>query len=247
MRFAVISDVHANLAAFSAVLDDIAAQGVDKILHLGDVVGYGPDPEACATLMREQSIPSVLGNHEHAMLNERARGWFNDSSRKAVDITATLISQETLDWMATLPTSISFGHYRFVHGFPKDNAFFYLYQADEDKLLNAFESMVVGVCFVGHTHMLEHIEYDGLGVERRDLPMGPTRLNPLTKHILNVGSVGQPRDDYDYRAKYVIFDDATWDVEVRGADYDYEGVARRILELGIPSTYATRLAGPGNL
>ncbi|MBU1003971.1 MAG: metallophosphatase family protein [Proteobacteria bacterium] len=247
MRFAVLSDVHANLPAFEAVLADMESCSVDRALHLGDIVGYGPDPEACVALMRARNIPSVLGNHEQALLHDNAKRWFNTNSRKAVDITAALISDDTRQWFATLPTSIAFDRYRFVHGFPKDNAFYYLYQADEEKLEEAFSSMVMAVCFVGHTHMLEHVEWDGLEVERKELPPGLRRLNPLAKHIINVGSVGQPRDDYDYRAKYVLFDDALWDIEVRAVDYDYRDVARRILALGMPATYATRLSGPGNL
>ncbi|BBD09800.1 metallophosphoesterase family protein [Desulfovibrio ferrophilus] len=247
MRFAVLSDVHANLTAFEAVLADMDEQGVDRALHLGDIVGYGPDPEECVNLMRARSIPSVLGNHEQAMLSDKAKRWFNTSSRKAVDITDSLISEETRQWLATLPTSIAFDRYRFVHGFPKDNAFFYLYQANNEKLEQAFSSMVMAICFVGHTHMLEHVEWDGLEVSRKELPLGRTRLNPLAKHILNVGSVGQPRDDFNYHAKYVLFDADVWDIEVRSVEYDYQSVARRIIARGIPGTYAMRLSGPGNL
>jgi len=244
MRFAVISDVHANLPAFQAVLADMAAQGVDKVLHLGDVIGYGPDSEACVALMRERNIPTVLGNHEHAMLNPKAKNWFNPVSRKGVEFMDNSLSDEAREWMTTLPTSIAFDRYRFVHAFPKDNAFFYLHQADEAKLGQAFEAMDEAVCFVGHTHMLEHVEWDGLEVSRSELALGRTRLNPLTKHIINVGSVGQPRDDYDYRAKYVLFDGSVWDLEVRAVDYDYKDVQRRILKMGLPESYASRLSGP---
>lgn len=247
MRFAVLSDIHANLPAFEAVLADMDTQQVGQVLHLGDVVGYGPDPEACISLMRARGIQTVLGNHEHAMIRPTAKSWFNASSRKAVDITDSLISDDARNWIRTLPTSISLDVFRFVHGIPRDNAFLYLFALDDARLERAFAAMDEVICFVGHTHMLEMATKDKKGVRRQPLAMGVTELAPEKRYIINIGSVGQPRDDIDNRAKYAIFDTVEWALEIRGVDYDYKDVAKRIRSLGIPDTYAARLYGPGHL
>ena len=247
MRLAVLSDIHANLPALEAVFADLGNQDVDKVLHLGDVVGYGPDPEACARLLRERGVASVLGNHDYAMIRPSAKSWFNASSRKAVDITDGLVSDETRDWMRTLPSSICFDGFRFVHGVPRDNAFLYLFALNDERLARAFAAMDERICFVGHTHMLELVTEAPKGIRRQPLAMGVTELDPVKRYIINIGSVGQPRDDEDYRAKYAVFDTENWFLDMRGADYDYKPVARRIRERGIPDTYAARLAGPGNL
>ena len=247
MRFAVLSDIHANLPALEAVFAELDYQEVDKVLHLGDVVGYGPDPEACARLLRERGVASVLGNHDYAMIRPTAKAWFNASSRKAVDITDGLVSDETRDWLRTLPSSICFDTFRFVHGVPRDNAFLYLFALDDERLARAFAAMQERICFVGHTHMLELVTEVPKGIRRQPLAMGVTELDPGKRYIINIGSVGQPRDDVDNRAKFAIFDTEDWSLDMRGAEYDYKPVAKRIRELGIPDTYAARLAGPGNL
>ncbi|WP_461208898.1 metallophosphoesterase family protein [Desulfocurvus sp. DL9XJH121] len=247
MRFAVLSDVHANLEALTAVLQDLDRQDVERIFFLGDAVGYGPDPEPCVALLRERGAACVLGNHEHALIRPAARAWFNPSARQAVDVAVGQASEDSLAWMRTLPSSLAFGRYRFVHGFPRDNAFLYLYATDEERLKRGFTDMGEDLCFVGHSHMLERVVCDAVGVRRLPLMLGVTALDPSLRHIVNVGSVGQPRDDVDYRAKYAVFDEAAWTLEMRAVDYDWRAVARRIRELGIPSTYANRLAGPGNL
>lgn len=242
MRHAVISDIHANLEAFRQVLADIDTQNADRIISLGDNVGYGPDPEGVIELVREREIPSVLGNHEHGIINPARRNWFNFVAREALEITMSLLSQESKNHIATMPTKIVEPNYHFVHGFPPESAHTYLFAQDEIKLLTVFSMLPAEIFFIGHTHMLELITYDGRGCEREDIWQGTTELLPTNRYMVNVGSVGQPRD-HDPHAKYVIWDDQARTLEVRFVEYDVAKTADKIIKLGIPETYATRLYG----
>jgi len=241
MRLAVISDIHGNLLALRAVLQDLDQLGVRSIINLGDMIGYGPDPEECVALIRQRAIPTVLGNHEHAMLRPEHKRWFNDSARIAVDITESHISKESRDWFRTLPTSLAFGNCRFVHGYPPDNSHLYLFNMREERLLKTLDNMKEAVCFVGHTHDLEWVRFDGTTVQRGSLGPGIMTLHSDCRYLLNIGSVGQPRDDYDNRAKYALFDPQAGSCEIRCVDYDWDTVSKRIRALGIPETYANRL------
>lgn len=241
MRFAVLSDIHGNLEAFQAVLADMESLGIEKIVNLGDVIGYGPDPEECVALVRELSIPTVLGNHEHAMLREVHKRWFNKSALKAVEITESLISDDTKAWCHTLPASIAFDTFRFVHGYPPDNSHLYLFNTTDDRVAKTMESMVEDVCFVGHTHDLGWVSWDGKVVERGALGPGIFVLEEGRRYLLNIGSVGQPRDDFDNLAKYAVFDSEERTCEIRGLSYDFKSVYEKIMARGIPETYGLRL------
>lgn len=241
MRLAVLSDIHANLDALRAVLADMDALGVTQAVSLGDVIGYGPDPEACVALVRERGIPSVLGNHEHAMLREAHKRWFNPQARRAVEITETLIGAQTRAWLHTLPTSLVVAGARCVHGYPPDNLHLYLHAVSDARLEQTLAHMAEPLCFVGHTHDLAQAHWDGARLSRGVLPPGALALERGSRHLLSVGSVGQPRDDFDTTAKYAVYDPANHVCEVRCVAYDARPVAERILALGVPDTYARRL------
>ncbi|NJB69284.1 putative phosphodiesterase [Desulfobaculum xiamenense] len=241
MKLAVLSDIHGNLNAFEAVLADMDAVGVDEIASLGDIIGYGPNPDDCVALLRSRTSLSVLGNHEHGVLRERHRVWFGEKPRIAVEITAALISADTRAYIASLPRAIVFRGMRFVHGYPPDSPYFYLYAADEERLARTFARLAEDICFVGHTHMLELVADDHGTPVRTTLTPGVHTLPRDRKHIVNVGSVGQPRDDFDRRAKYVIFDTQTRTLEVRLVAYDARPMAERMLAQGVPEVFARRL------
>lgn len=240
MRRAVISDIHANLEAFRQVLADIDNRNVDRIISLGDNVGYGPEPEAVIRLIREREIPSVLGNHEHGLISQARRNWFNFMAREALSITERLLSRESKDFIAAMPTKIVEPDYHFVHGFPPDSAHTYLFSRSREELLTVFNTLPAGIFFVGHTHLLELVSFDGHECDREKIWQGTVQLPSTNRYIVNVGSVGQPRD-HDPHAKYVIWDDRSRTLEVRFVEYDVAKTAERIIELGIPETYATRL------
>ncbi len=245
-RIAVLSDIHGNLEAFQDVLADMDSQNASQAVNLGDMVGYGPEPDACVKLLRERGIVSVLGNHEHGLLEAQARGWFNPQARKALDRTRALLSDDALMYFRTLARTCEVAGARFVHGCPPGLVSKYLYELDDDALRETFGLYANRLCFVGHTHDLGRISlFDASGkLERKTLGKGVVRLDPAARHIINAGAVGQPRDG-DNKAKYLLWepgDAATPDrVEVRFVSYDIAKTAAAIIEKGLPAVYADRL------
>jgi diadenosine tetraphosphatase ApaH/serine/threonine PP2A family protein phosphatase len=247
---AVLSDVHGNLEALREVLRDLDARGAGTILNLGDMVGYGPEPEACVRLLRERGALSVLGNHELGLVEAGARGWFNPQAKRALDRTRALVSEDSLEYFRTLPRAIEFAGALCVHGCPPALVTRYLYELDEAELRECFGMYANSLCFVGHTHELERISLlPGQGrakVVRKALRGGRLALNPLARHLVNAGAVGQPRDG-DNRAKYILWEPAAdgpgapGTIEVRYIPYDIARTAAGILEKGLPAVYADRL------
>lgn len=239
-RIAVISDAHGNLEALRAVLADVDAAGATRIVHLGDAIGYGPDPEAVARLLIERNIPSLLGNHEQGLKSRAHLAWFNPPARAALERSKALLSERTITWLCSRPKSLVADGLRFVHGAPPEDVSSYLFELSPEELIERFALFPERVCFVGHTHELSHVEYDGKQVRVSCPVRGLTRLDPALRHIVNAGSVGQPRDGNN-NAKYVLFDPQALALEVRFIPYDFEKTARRIIELGFPAIFADRL------
>ena len=240
MKLAVISDIHGNLEALNEVLADIDQSDIDDIICLGDNVGYGPEPEAVVRLLRDRDIPSVMGNHEWGLLDEKHLPWFNPLARRALLETRRLLSDETMEYIRGLPISRTSKGCRFVHGFPPDEITTYLFDVSPNRLKKALRDMEEGICFVGHTHTLRLISYGAGHVKSISLFKGPNTLLVDKKYIVNAGSVGQPRDGYN-QAKYVIWDDATRRLVLRLQSYDIRKTADKIIALGFPRMYADML------
>lgn len=250
MRIAVFSDIHGNIAAFEAVLADMDALGVARAVSLGDNVGYGPDPCPVLALLRSRGIVSVLGNHEAALRDRRLRRQFNEQSREALDLTEGWMDCEGREAIAAMPAALVQEGCRFVHGMPPDSPFQYLFQFRGAKLQSVFRRFDEDICFVGHTHELEVLRCttDGV-VSFIDLPRvaqgpgtagEPLELAPDCRYLVNVGSVGQPRDG-DNRAKYVIWDAPRRTLTFRHVAYDVNGAVRRFTDAGVPARYVNRL------
>ncbi|GFM32578.1 metallophosphoesterase [Desulfovibrio subterraneus] len=242
MVIAVLSDIHGNLEAFQSVLADMDAQVPPpaEILSLGDNLGYGPDPEACVQLVRERGIHSVMGNHELGVARSKYRSWFNSQSREALQRTCELVSPETVDYIAGLPMALSKHDALFVHGLPPDSALKYLYELDSKQIQALFGTFNESIAFIGHTHELELVELEPDGIFRRPLVEGLHCLDRNTRYIVNIGAVGQPRDG-DRRAKYVLWDTETWELQVRFIKYDVQTTVKKFKEAGMPQRYAERL------
>lgn len=240
MRLAVISDIHGNLEALSQVLADIGDHQVDKIINLGDNIGYGPDSEAVLACIRARGIPSILGNHELAFLEPELLKWFNPMARESLNKTRDMLSDDSVTFIKTLEEAIIFNGHTFVHGFPPDSVTTYLFDVEPWQLDHTFKEHMDRLCFVGHSHRLEIVVSNGKKIERRPLRRGFIDINPSNQYIINVGSVGQPRDT-DNRAKYVIYDDAAGTLEVRYVQYDIVMTANKIIDVGLPSVHANRL------
>ncbi len=240
MKTAIISDIHGNLEAFREVLDDIGQTGADAVVSLGDNVGYGPDPEAVVQLIRSRNIPSIMGNHELAIVLPERRHWFNESARMSLAVTEKLLTEETKQWIDRLETTLVFRNCLFVHGCPPDSVTAYLFEMKDSRLKSILGRMDQRICFVGHTHTLDIVSLTGGEVVRSEMQKGKIGLAGGGRHIINVGSVGQPRDG-DKSAKYVIWDDSEETIETRFIPYNAAKTAEKIIALGFPKINATRL------
>ncbi len=240
MRIAIISDVHGNLEALEQVLADIDRSDIDETLCLGDNVGYGPEPEGVVQLVHSRKIPCVVGNHDLAVIKGRALKWFNPIAKKSLRITIGMLSDNSTQYLRGLPFSLTAHECRFVHGFPPKSARRYLFDVPDPDRVRTIGRMAERLCFIGHTHELVIVSSDGNGCKSATLKEGTTPLKPENKYIINVGSVGQPRDG-DNCAKYVIFDQSTDAIEVRFIPYNISAVADKIIARGMPEGHARGL------
>jgi predicted phosphodiesterase len=240
MKIAVISDIHANMAAFEKVLEDIEANAIDEIICLGDCIGYGPEPEQVVSEIRRRQIPTIIGNHELAAFKKNHLDWFNPLARNSLEKSISLLSRESLDFIQHLPYCLVSEACRYVHGYPPKSARTYLFQKAPFQLVKTFNNMAERICFVGHTHDLEIIQFDGRQVERWPLSEGERQLDPTFHYIINVGSVGQPRDGNNH-AKYLIFVPDRNLIDVRFVAYDIAITVAKIKAAGMPEAHARRL------
>lgn len=250
MKVALISDLHANREALEAVFSHIREQGLAKVYCLGDVVGYGPEPEFCVDMVRGHAELCLMGNHDEALFRDASD--FNPHARSAIEYTKERMQpswyssgekKARWNWLKSLPLSHSEGRFLFVHGSPRDPVREYVLSTDgflnPDKLRAVFQSFE-GIAIGGHTHHpgLHDVDlrFHGLGgAERLTLA-----LPPEGKCFVNVGSVGQPRDG-DNRACYAVLEDTqvTW----YRVPYDFQATADKILRTGVLSeVLARRLA-----
>ncbi|MFH0910864.1 MAG: metallophosphoesterase family protein [Planctomycetota bacterium] len=209
MKIAIISDIHANLEALTAVLEDIEAQNIKRIICLGDIVGYGPNPIECLSTI-ERYYVTLLGNHESALANGTGR--FNARARRALEWTTHMLQgapegEALLARISGLSPWFEKDDVLYVHGSPRDPINEYLMPTisrDPTRLMPQFD-LFEHYCFVGHTHVPGVLEIGKPFEHPRDMLMNIFMLAEGHKAIVNVGSVGQPRD-HDPRACYVLFD-----------------------------------------
>ena len=240
MRIAVISDIHGNMDALKEVFSDIEKSGADAIVCLGDMVGYGPEPEAVVQSIISRDIPTIMGNHEQAVIDPAYLEWFNPAARKSILTILPWLSAESMEFIAGLESKMIMHGGRFVHGFPPDSVMTYLFQMDDAGLVEAFRGLKEKICFVGHTHKLSMVSFDGKDLVKANLGQGLVTLYPDRQYIINNGSVGQPRDGNN-SAKYLIWDLGKNSVDVRFVPYHIAKVTNKIIEAGLPEAHANRL------
>jgi len=246
MRLTILSDIHANLEALLAVLDDARRETEpgEPMICLGDMIGYGADPDAVVTLLRARDVLAVKGNHEMGAADPATRGRFNPQAWKAVRWARARLSAGNLAWIADLPAHLEVEGCRFVHGLPPEAVDTYLFQASSEEVAAILASLPERVCFIGHTHQLRLVSLvEGL-LRNQRLGEGSRLLEPGGRHLVNAGAVGQPRDG-DARAKYCLFDTRSRRLTVRCVPYDAGTAARKILDAGQPRVFAERLADLG--
>lgn len=236
-RRALISDIHANLEALKAVLAHIGDQGIEEIVCLGDVIGYGPDPIACLDLVMDTCSFTILGNHDQAAIFDPEG--FNPVAMKAIFWTRDQLEQNIggpdrsnrrWDFIGELPRRHDEGKILFVHGSPREPTNEYVFPEHKfehhriDSLMSRFDQY----CFQGHTHIpgvfTESYEFFTPAEIDHLMPLGAEKL------MINVGSVGQPRDE-DRRACYVVLDTAEQSARYHRVDYDYQATAEKIYDI----------------
>ncbi|MDL1901780.1 metallophosphoesterase family protein [Anaerolineae bacterium CFX9] len=239
MRILVISDIHANLTAFETVLND--AQGDwEYVWCLGDIVGYGPDPNECVELLQTMPHLCLAGNHDWAALGRLDVRNFNPDARKAVDWTRNALKPQNIDYLEALPTTFVIGHYTLAHGSPREPVWEYILEP----LIAAlnFSHFETPYCLVGHTHqpvIFEQVNEQGDTEAIMPAYRSRRQLNGR-RQIINPGSVGQPRDA-NPDAAYAILDDETNIWEHRRVKYDITAVQRRMRQADMPERLIARL------
>lgn len=240
MKYGILGDVHANLSALRAVLERFRAHRVERVLSVGDVVGYGAAPTECIAILRELGARVVKGNHDAACVNEIDLAYFNSYARTAVTWTRAQLSREDSAWLARLPLTLDLEDCSVAHGtYHRPERFDYV-QGESDAEAS-LDRLPTPVCFVGHSHVpiaLVRLEDDPLRTARAE--GSEIDLSDVRRALINVGSVGQPRDD-DPRAAYAIFDSDEQRVVIERVRYDIEAEARRIRAAGLPPVLADRL------
>jgi diadenosine tetraphosphatase ApaH/serine/threonine PP2A family protein phosphatase len=237
--YVVISDIHANLEAFEAASAAIRELAPDKVFCLGDLVGYGASPAECIEGARGLAAVTVAGNHDFGVAGLTDIRYFNSYARHAVIWTASALKQEDRDYLAGLPLAHAEGEmFRMVHATPSDPGR-WNYIFGPEQALAEFASFAEPICFVGHSHQVGIFELleDGSVARAGD----HVKVQPGRRYIINVGSVGQPRDG-DPRASICVYDTDKGDVTVSRVAYDVKGAQQRIIGAGLPPILAQRLS-----
>jgi diadenosine tetraphosphatase ApaH/serine/threonine PP2A family protein phosphatase len=243
LRAAVISDVHSNQPALEAVLGAIDAVGIEEIWCLGDVVGYGAQPDACADLIQQRCDVCLAGNHDLAVLGALDVSTFSETAAVAVEWTRDNASPATIEFLRGLKPAAARAGVGLFHASPSDPVWEYVLSVDQAEAgLNAQEQRIG---LIGHSHIaLFFTRPDGAGKgEAQGAQAGDDALLGLESGswLLNPGSVGQPRDS-DPRAAWLELDTERWTARYHRVDYDIATAAETILAAGLPSQLAERLA-----
>ncbi len=238
MNYAVLSDIHGNLESLEAALALIAPD--DRVMSLGDTVGYGANPNECVALLRGRATHAVMGNHDLAAVENYGVELFNDAARNAIAWTQTVLDPESHAWLNALPYELRVPQFLLVHGAPVN---YFQYILDKETAAAAFERTDAPVVFIGHTHIAEYwvLEPDGSVGHRHMQHGGELTLEDDKRYIIDVGSVGQPRD-LNPQACFVLFDDERRHVRWVRYDYPIDVVQAKIQAAGLPRYLADRLA-----
>ncbi len=237
MRFAIFGDIHANLHALDAVLADAREQACTHYVCLGDVVGYNAFPKQCIDLVRNLECPVVKGNHDEqaSMLGDQEG--FNPLAEEAMTWTREQLTNEDKEWLRSLRLQRQVRDFTIVHA-TLDTPHKWGYVFNQLDAAASFSYQHTSVCFIGHTHSPKAYVRDG---SVRTIPLDVLVLQKGKRYLINVGSVGQPRDG-DWRSAYCIYDTNDGELQLRRIAYDLPAAQAAIIEAGLPRKLAERLA-----
>jgi diadenosine tetraphosphatase ApaH/serine/threonine PP2A family protein phosphatase len=240
MRYGIFSDTHANLEALDAVLRSLDGDRVDALICLGDTVGYGALPNECCDRVRAVAKHTILGNHDAAVAGRMDYSYYYDAARDALDLHASWMTPENLEWLRGLPYKVEAGATHFCHGSPVElEEFEYIFTPEQAATCIPIWERLGQLTLIGHSHLCKSF---AVGQERvYEVVTKRFEIHPEFRYIVSVGSVGQPRD-HDPRASYVVYDEGEGVLEFRRVEYDVARAAERIYAVeALSDSFGSRL------
>jgi diadenosine tetraphosphatase ApaH/serine/threonine PP2A family protein phosphatase len=241
MRLAIFSDVHANLEALSAVIQAYRHERIDRYYCLGDVVGYGANPNECANIVRDTAEITILGNHDAAVAGRMDYSYYYEAARQALDTHAACLTAENMAWLKGLPYKRMLDREGVLlcHGSPvRIEEFEYIFAPEQARECLPILQELGHLTVIGHSHLCKVFALKAGSVE--ELPPNDFVLKDGYKYIVSVGSVGQPRD-YDNRASYTVYDSETRQFEFKRVEYDIDLAATKIFDSNLERNFGHRL------
>jgi diadenosine tetraphosphatase ApaH/serine/threonine PP2A family protein phosphatase len=237
MRLAILSDIHGNLEALLQVLEKVAKLQIDRVICLGDVVGYGADPNACVDVIQDVADVVLAGNHDWASVGLMSTEFFNPIPLMAIQWTEETLGQAQVRFLRSCSLTCDEGDVRYVHASPfEPDRWTYLSDLEDGR--DALHKTPYSLCFVGHSHRAFICSASG----RQDVVVeGDVFLGDSERYLVNVGSVGQPRDG-DPRATFAVWDQESGNLRLHRVSYDVLAAQKKIRAVGLPSFLADRLA-----
>jgi len=238
MRYGIVSDIHGNLEALESVLGELEKRQVDSILCLGDLIGYGPNPNECVELIKERAEVVLAGNHDYAPLDKLDLAYFNPWARNAIEWTKERLNESSVEFLLSLPLKKEIHGVTLVHSTPliPEEWNYIITIGDAQKNFPEFDDQV---CFIGHSHVPIIIVTDS-AEDCRVIQDNPLQIQDGLRYIINVGSVGQPRD-LNPLAAFGVYDAAEQCYELVRVKYDIEKTQKKIRESDLPEYLAERL------
>jgi diadenosine tetraphosphatase ApaH/serine/threonine PP2A family protein phosphatase len=237
MKFAIFGDIHANLEAFDAVMEDAKALGADQFVCIGDVVGYNANPHECVSRLQELGCPVVKGNHDEEASATTEIVGLNPLAHAALEWTRHQLTTEDKLWLRNLRMVRQVRDFTIVHA-TLDTPTGWAYVMNRFDAMASFSYQFTPVCFFGHTHTPRfYVKALSVSLDNSE----SLRIEPARKYFVNVGSVGQPRDG-DWRSAYALYDHDNQQITIRRVPYDIETAQRKIRAAGLPDQLAERLA-----
>jgi diadenosine tetraphosphatase ApaH/serine/threonine PP2A family protein phosphatase len=237
VRYAILSDIHGNYEAFTAVLEAIGEMEIDSILCLGDVVGYGANPNEVAELTRERADVATKGNHDHAAVDPAEEAYFNPWAVQAIQWTRNELTEENLEYLRGMPYESFLPDVRLVHASPGEPRR-WRYVLSPQAAAREFSAFEESFCFIGHSHVPMIVLRTEVGTS--ELLDGEVALPAGARVLINVGSVGQPRNG-DPRASFAVLDLEDRSARLVRVEYDLQTARKKIIDAGLPRFLGDRL------
>ena len=241
MRLGILSDIHANYEALSAVVEAYRHESIDEYYCLGDTVGYGGSPNECSDVVRDLVRATILGNHDAAVAGRMDYSYYYEAARHALDLHAQVLTPGNMAWLKGLPYQLRLEDHGVLlcHGSPvRLEEFEYIFAPEQARECLPIYGELGALTVIGHSHLCKVFALTPHSVE--ELPPVDFELLPDKKYIVSVGSVGQPRD-YDNRASYTVYDSDKKRFEFKRVEYDIETAAQKVLKARLERNFAHRL------